>query len=505
MSGSDARAQQQQQQSADGEMRRLPFPVEWYAHPSPPLNSSQLFNFYIEDEPDNSRTTRALRPTPGLFPADITVGSGPILALNTDRPGIIYAISGDHAYRITYPFGGNVFSIVDLGYVGVATGDTYAWELLPTIASGTTAVVFCVPPNAYTCGHFDTSLNQIGGDFPGARSVTYIDGYFVFTSDDQDAQFFITGLYDPSSVDALDFAYADGVPNLLKRCVTLSGHLWLLGDAGIEVWYDAGVSGLETSSNTSFFPFQRIAGAVIPFGVASIKTVALLDNSVFWVANEGFVFRNNGYNAERISTYAIESLLREQGTPAVVSAFGYTQDGHAHYCLTYGAFTLCYDCATKKWHTRGSPTNPSGAWLPIAACMYGNRPLFGTAADGRLFDAIPFLDSDDGHTQRRIFTMPPLWATTRRAFCSRLEVELDSGDPRLPAAIAISWSDDGGYTWTPGRVMDSSTPHPPGPGPFRKRVFTTRLGSFRQRVYRFLIDGHTTIYAVDAEIVAGAH
>jgi hypothetical protein len=38
----------------------------------------------------------------------------------------------------------------------------------------------------------------------------------------------------------------------------------------------------------------------------------------------------------------------------------------------------------------------------------------------------------------------------------------------------------------------------------RQRVFTTRLGSFRQRVFRLTLSGAATIYAVDAEITTGA-
>jgi hypothetical protein len=42
-------------------------------------------------------------------------------------------------------------------------------------------------------------------------------------------------------------------------------------------------------------------------------------------------------------------------------------------------------------------------------------------------------------------------------------------------------------------------------GHYRKRVFTTRLGSFRQRMFRLSMYGHTVIYGVDADISGGAH
>jgi hypothetical protein len=42
-------------------------------------------------------------------------------------------------------------------------------------------------------------------------------------------------------------------------------------------------------------------------------------------------------------------------------------------------------------------------------------------------------------------------------------------------------------------------------GDYRHRVFTTRLGSFRQRVFRLTTHGLTRFYAVDADITPGAH
>ena len=88
-------------------------------------------------------------------------------------------------------------------------------------------------------------------------------------------------LLDPTAYDALDFAYADGVPNLLRRVMVLRGELWLVGETAMEVWYDAGSSGLETTPGTSFFPFRRRAGGVwFPTARAAARTAAICDNSL---------------------------------------------------------------------------------------------------------------------------------------------------------------------------------------------------------------------------------
>jgi len=107
---------------------------------------------------------------------------------------------------------------------------------------------------------------------------------------------------------------------------------------------------------------------------------------------------------------------------------------------------------------------------------------------------------DNGVPIMRHAILPPDWAGTRRAFCSRLEVEMESGGDLSPGDVTLDWSDDGGRTWTGGpRTMSAGAPTE-----FRKRVYTTRLGSFRQRMFRLTTHGHCCFYAADADIQLGA-
>jgi hypothetical protein len=474
-----------------GGMRRIPLPLESYEYLSQPLTQKRLLNFYAEAAPDDSRTAAALVTTPGLAPFEFTItfGAGPVTAINTDRPGIIYAVSGTHFWRAYLPFGTTTFVVEDLGEVGTPGGANYPQNLMPTIAPGITGCVVCIPPRAYTCTH-GGPLNQITGDFPGANSVTYLDGYWVFTNDDLDGSFFCSRLLDPDNYDALDFAHTDAVPNIARRVMTLKGELWFIGDQAAEVWYNAG---------RGDFPFLRRAGGVIPHGAESIRTCAILDNSMFWVAREGIVFRSVGYQPQRVSTHAIEARIRAIGAPAAIAGFSYVQDGHSFYCVTYGTETFVYDVATKVWHERSSAAN--APWLPLCVALYGTTPLFGPNNSGRVLKPVPLLDADDGVVLQRLLQLPPLWGGTSRAYCARLEVELEIGNPRNPRTVLLQWSDDGGYTWTnPGRTLTASNA-----AQYRKRVFTTRLGSFRQRTFRLVMEGQTTIYGVDADISAGAH
>ena len=493
------------QQPRPGGMQRIPFPTESYQHPSKPLSSKWLSNMMAEQEPADARTQAALIPTPGLS-INRRVGAGPIHAMNDDLPGRIYIVSGTHFYRLipqvgTFPD----FTVEDLGDIGTpATGVLPDYVLMYTIACSATAAVVCVPPNAFTCSHNPGSpLNQISGDtWPGAQSVAAHDGYHIFVSYENSAKFFISYLLDPTSYDALDFAYTDGLPNVLRRVFPYRSDLWMMGEGGIEIWYDAGSSGLETTPGISFFPYRRRSGGVIPFALASPQSVAAGDGSIFWLSHNQLVFKTAGYQANRISTHAIEDIIRDLNPYNLVSAFTYTEVGHVFYVMNWADRTLVYDCATKQWHDRSSD---GGRWRPNATAHPGTLLWFGDIQSGDIFSSevnslVAGLEDTD--PVERTIVFPPLFANTNRAFCSRFEVEMESGDGRIvDGEVTLDWSDDGGFTFNGGpRVMSAQV----AAYNRRQRVFTTRLGSFRQRVFRLRWSGAATIYAANAEITGGA-
>lgn len=490
-------ATQQQPAPATG-MQRIPLPLESYQHQSLPLTAKRLLNMMAEQEPADARTNAALIPTPGLVEW-LSVGTGPIRAINSDFPGYIYVVSGSEFYRITFS-PDSVGIVTDLGPVGVPAGPL-DYLLFVSIAVGPIGAVACVPPNAFTCTHTGTA-NQLGGTFPGdASSVAYYNGYFVFTKQVDSQEFFISKLEDPTDYDALDYASAsEAFPNIITKVLTLGPNLWFVGHAGIEIWYDAGSSGLETTSGTSFFPLRRLAGGVIQQGVATPRATAIGDGSLFWVTGNGIVLRTIGYQPQRVSTHAIEDLLRTYGTSNIASCLTYSQNGHIFFVVNVGPRTLVYDCATKLWHERSSYADGSGRWRIDHSTMNTGDPILGDCDNGSLYFANPIVGTDAGATIFRNFECPPLWADTRRAFMSRVEIEMEVGDPRLATdgEVILEWSDDGGWTFTQSRIMSA------GPaGQRRKRVFTTRLGSFRQRVFRVTGYGFMTVYAIDADITAG--
>jgi hypothetical protein len=464
-------------------MRRIPFPTESYEHPSRPLSAKRLLNCFAEQAPADARSQVALRTVPGLVYRE-TLGTGPVYVLNTDYVGGFYAVSGTVAYRNQ----GGVTSA--LGTVGMANDLAWPSQLVrPSIAISPDYAVICVPPRLYVVPHASSTMTQIDTtEFPGGgcNSIAYCDGYFVGTQAGIGNKWFISNLGDPYTWDALDFASADSIVNILRRVITHRGELWLVGVVGIEVWNNTGAPD---------FPFRRLSGGVIQFGL-SPRTVAQLDNSVWGLGYDGCVYRSENYKLQRVSTHAIEAII-EAASPDAAFGCGYMQEGHAHYCLTLADLdrTLAYDAATKQWHDRSSGAAGAGAWRPLVVGRMGDTVVVGDAV-GRLYRLDPDGTTDNGAAIFQQVTTPPLYAQTRRAFCARAEVEMEAP----PATnVGLSWSDDGGETFTTPRILSGAMPLGE-----RRRLVTTRLGSFRQRAFRITTTGRVTLYAMDADINAGA-
>ena len=483
---SGAAAQTQAAPPPQTGMRRIPIPLESYQHANLPLSAKRLVNMFAEQQPADARAEVALVSAPGLLTL-LSVGTGPVKVINSDLPGYNYVVSGSQFFRVRDNGSGGWLTEY-LGLIGDPVGDpTYT----VTVAVGAAAAVVCVPPNAFTCDHVSTTLNQLGGTFPGATSVAYMDGYFAFSQVTDVNRWFISGLFDPSNFDALDFAYSDALPNAIIRIIGHRGEFWMMGLAGHEVWYDSG---------NADFPFRRRPSAVIRKGVSSALSITVGDGSVWWVGLDGIIYRSNGYLPERVSTHAVEHILANQpgGANGVTNGLFYVQDGHSFYSVTFGSRTFVYDCATKAWHERSSSTDGAAAWrVSCAASMPSFLALGDSRSGGKIFAPIQNDATEDGAAVLHSATLPPLWAATRRAFCARVELEMQT--LTYTDDLTLEWSDDGGITWGPSRTLIPTT----GTAT-RRRVYTTRLGSFRQRVFRVSSPASWTLYAVDSDISAGA-
>jgi hypothetical protein len=436
---------------------------------------SRMVNLFPEATPQAGKTAGFLNRAPGLRLL-ATLGTGPIRGLWSPDPNGLYAyvISGNTFYRIDTSYNAEAYGYVSgTGQVSMADNGTQLF-----IASNPDGYIFNMTTLIFA------PITDV--DFPGAVTVGYLDGYFVFNEPDSQ-RVWTTVLLDGSSVDPLDFASAEGSPDGLVSLIIDHREAWLFGTNSVEVWYDAANAG---------FPLTRIQGAYNEIGCVAAYSVAKLDNGVFWLGGdargEGIVYRTNGYTGQRVSTHAIEWQIQQYGDISDAIGYTYQQDGHAFYVLIFpsAGATWVYDVATDNWHERAAWVNGEYTRHRSNCQMaFNHEVIVGDYNDGRVYAFDLETYSDDDQPQRWLRSwraLPQDQNTLVRTAQHSLQLDaetgvgLNSGQGDIPQAM-LRWSDDGGHTWSNEHWSSMGAI-----GAYGTRTFWRRLGmtdKLRDRVY----------------------
>ena len=297
---------------------------------------NRLINMYPESTPDGGKTAAYFQRVPGIL-TYVTLGvTGYIRGMWVVK-GVLYAVAGSQLISITT----TNTSVIGTGITG--TGPV-------SMVDNGTQIFIAANPDGYIYNINTTAFAKIGDpDFPGAVTVGYINGYFVF-NEPNSQRVWVTELFDGSSIDPLSFASAEASPDNVVSLIVDHKEIWIFGNNSTEVWYDAGQPD---------YPLAPIQGAFIETGCAAPYSVAKMDSSVFWLGTDargaGMVYRARGYQPQRISTHAIEYAIQSYGTLSDAIGYTYQQDGHMFYVLTFPTanVTWVYDASTQMWHQRG--------------------------------------------------------------------------------------------------------------------------------------------------------
>jgi hypothetical protein len=470
---------------------RIPFASRSYKSRVLPLDSEHLVNWFPEAAPQDAASQTVLLPTPGLAPF-ATTGAG--VARGTGQMGgNLYSVCGSEVWKIDGNGTASRMNGAGLGGVAVAGGGQVI------ICANPTQLVICVPGIAgYICDGTTvtqiTDANFLGGDGPPS-SCAFMDGYVIWGKRDTQ-RFYLSPLNQAlTGYDATLFASAEGASDNIVRVFTDHRELWLFGDSSIEVWYNSGASP---------FPFERISGAFLERGLGSLFAVAKLDNSLFWLGNDGIVYRALNYSPERISDHAIEFLINKSIPVPDAFIMTYTQEGHTFCVLTMPSVpaTVAYDVATQVWHKRES--FGFGLWRVASLELAFAKVIASDAFSGSLYQLSLDTYTDNGATIQRRAVAPPIHAAENRAFMSTFTLLLETGqglaagqgsDPQL----MLDWSDDGGRTWGLERWGSAGAV-----GAYRVRYSWNRMGSFRERMMRVTFSDPVkcAIIAADANVTA---
>lgn len=455
-------------------MATIPFIGQAYAGRSPEVNAQECINLFLEGDPAEGKASAALYGTPGMTRfTTLNVGKE-VRALYAC--GLhLYAVCGSGFYKVTKAGVVTLIGTINSSSGPVSMEDNGSQIMLADGADGW----------IYT---LDTStLVQItDADFPGAGTVDYLDGYFIFNKPDS-AQFFITSLYDGTIVDGLDFASAESSPDKLVSLIVDHRELYLLGEKTVEVWYNSG---------DSSFPFDRNNNAQVEIGLAAANSVVSMDNTIVFLSDRGTVIRLSGYSPQIISTRAIEYQISKEDISSA-RAFSYTHEGHNFYVLTFPAGrTWVYDAATGAWHSRKSFGTPR--WRANCHAVFDGRHIVGDFSTGRLYVLDMDVYTEDGMPIERIRVSQPIHAEEKTLFMSELEIDFDGGMGPLTGQGAapqacLQWSDNGGRSWSQELWTNIGSQ-----GAYGAQAIWRRLGSFRHRIFKLTVTDPVPVIIIGA-------
>ena len=477
--------------------------------------NDRCVNLFPEVVADGGKEPAFLQRAPGLKPITLTISGSPASTLDNGPirglhvyGGKLYAVTAESPATLPYPE--TKLWEIDSNYVatlrGTVTSDVGTGQV--TMADNGTQLFLACGDSAGTSYIYNNSTNAFAEitdpDFPGASSVGFIDGYFVFSEPDSQ-KLWVTELLDGTSVDPLDFASAEGAPDNILSVLVSNREVWVFGTFTTEVWYNAG--GPD-------FPLERIAGAFNELGCAAQYSVQKLANQVFWLGRnaqgQGIVYVSNGYIGTRISTHAIEYAIQSYDRMDDAISMTYQQDGHQFYILTFPSAdkTWVYDLATGRWHERAGWV-ASAFTRHRANCMagYDGKIIVGDYINGKLYELDLETYADDSDVQRWLRSwraIPTGQNNLKRTAQHSLQLDCESGTGLITGQgsdpeIMLRWSDDGGHTWSNEHISKMGKI-----GEYYRRVFWRRIGmtlKLRDRVYEVSMTDPVKTAIMGAELL----
>src|SRR5215471_16212417 len=416
-------------------------------------SAQRCLNLYAETLPTANQYTGgtgmgepsqfAYYPTPGLRLTGTQPENG-VRTIKQATTGQVYAVAGSGVYRVN-----------PTDWSSTQLGSITAGKKTPVSMQDNTQQMVVVDgsPNGWTIDLTNDAFAPISnatsdpdGMWAGADRVDYLDTYLLFNKPGT-PQFYWSGSL-ATTLDSLDFANKSSFTDLLVTIAVAKREIWLVGELTTEIWYNSGytfdtsLSGSQTNIQSTF---QQVQGTFVDHGCAARYSVAVYDNSIFWLSRDrlgqGFVLKAAGYQYTRISSFAIEQEIAGYATISDAIGFCYLLGGHAFYVLTFpkADHTWVFDITTGLWHE----------WLWIdtngvehrhrANCCY---PIDGTIVvgdwqNGNLYALDRDVFTDNGQPIKRVRAYPHIINDADRVFYRQFVADIETGNPgTLPSAGA---------------------------------------------------------------------
>lgn len=448
-------------------MKLLPVPLVGgcYADDTKPYSSQDCVNWIPERaEAASARSGEMLRNAPGLSQFVATGATGIVRGLRNVE-GALFAVIGTSLYKI--------------GIDGSRTScGTIAGEGRCSMShnqiTGGNEVVIVNGSQGYVFNTASNNLEQITDpSFEGSIITGYLNQYILHI-EPQKRYWFHSDLADAKQYISTDRYEGESNPDRMVSLLVDHQEAWIFNERSIDIFVNTG-----NESAT----FERASGTSIELGCASTFSPAKMDNSVFWLGNDGIFYRANGYNPQRISTHAIEQAISPLDWSQCYSMV-YEDRGHKIVYWTFpDGLTWGYDVASGLWHRRKSYGFAN--WRVNHLVYWNGKWIAGDAYSDRLYEVKWDVYTENGAEIERIRVTGVTHADQNRFRVDAAEVVVSVGRSAIDNAdyaLELSYSDDGGHTYT------NPIPRSLGAqGAYITRLLWRRLGLARSRTWKIQV------------------
>lgn len=461
----------------------LQLPQQSYQSRSKPFSSERLLNMLFETGGNNKYM---LIGAPGLKEYYDLGGDEPIRGMIYLRNFLVYATTAGIYV---------VYRVPDTEEVRVVTSKV--WQRLgaqmPTlpvqmVSNGDTVMMLNpADQKLYFVDLFGEdeldpdSWNIAEAEVPNPEAkytaIAYISGVFVAS-----CQIGAGSYIQYSEVLDTAMVHAFQLDTALTNLTAISSNmreLWCFGSNSIEVVSPTGETG------TDFF--AHVTGAYTNKGCVCKNSIAVYETVFFFYGSNGNIYAAENYSSLKpISTPALLDMIKSWGSletqedkDSVIGQI-FTLGGHTFYSLKFKKFgkTLWYDLTTSSWSER--ETGDGGEWEGEYVARRPNGELIvSSQSTDKLYIMDSDVHTDNGIPIRREFVFGTIKAEAKkRMFYYSLTLDVDVGlGPNNN--VMLSWSDDGGYTWSHERFMTMGNY-----GQYKKKLQFRRLGSSALRTFR---------------------
>lgn len=449
---------------------RLNLPTGTYQYDDPSVSSRNLINCTAEPVPAG-KSQVLIKRMPGIDDLTTlgTAGRG-----EHRFKGDLYVVSGTSLFKRT------------LGGAETTVGTIAGSNRVSIADNGIDMCIVSEPDGYFSDG---VTVDKITDGFftsGGAKDVDILDGFFVFTR--PDSEIFFNTLLKSRTLDALNFASADRSSDNLVGLIVDQGEIFLAGEKTCEFFYNASLSPGS--------PFARSPNGLIEIGCAAGDTLAKIDNTIFWLANDDTVRRLAARTPVIVSKPGISDLIKDQDSSQAFG-FSYTFEEKLYYVLTWPELTLEYDLNASEWHVRKSRLKD--LWRPVNIIEFNGLTVL-DALSGQVGTLNSSTKTEFGEIQLVKFGFNAVYVEGLNLAHDRLELNISvgrgatSGQGSNPEII-LSISEDGGSTFTEYQRRSLGAL-----GKRETRVFWTGLGSSRNRVYEFTLSDPVDMFVFDANL-----